>query len=106
MAQGVDCNRLHPIAAHCAHWLLHTHDHMRAEAFPLTQDFLAQMLGVRRASVSAAAGALQRAGLIRYARGIITIRDRPGLEAAACECYEVIQPQHDRVFGGLDQPTG
>jgi CRP-like cAMP-binding protein len=99
MAQGLACNHLHPIAARCARWLLQTHDHVRAEEFLLTQEFLAQMLGVRRASVNAAAGALQRAGLIRYARGIITIRDRPGLEAVACECYGIIQAQHDRVFG-------
>jgi CRP-like cAMP-binding protein len=99
MAQGMVCNRLHSIAQRCARWLLLTHDRVDADQFPLTQQFLAQMLGVRRASVSAVASKLQKAGLIRYSRGVITVLDRPGLEAAACECYRIIEAEYDRLLG-------
>jgi CRP-like cAMP-binding protein len=99
MAQGVACNRLHPIAARAARWLLQTHDRVRTDAFPLTQEFLAEMLGTRRAAVSQAAGQLQRAGLITYTRGVITIRDRTRLEEAACACYGIIRTAYDRVVG-------
>jgi CRP-like cAMP-binding protein len=99
MAQGVACNRLHPIAARAARWLLQTRDRVRTDAFPLTQEFLAEMLGTRRAAVSQAAGQLQRAGLITYARGVITIRDRTRLEEAACACYGIIRTAYDRVVG-------
>jgi Mn-dependent DtxR family transcriptional regulator len=70
-----------------------------ADQFLLTQAFLAQMLGVRRATVGTVAGGLQKAGLIRYSRGVITILDRPGLEAAACECYRIIKAEYDRLLG-------
>ena len=70
-----------------------------SDQFPLTQQFLAQMLGVRRASVGAVAGKLRKAGLIRYSRGVITILDRLGLEAAACECYRIIEAEYDRLLG-------
>ena len=93
------CNRLHSIAQRCVRWLLLTHDRVDADQFPLTQAFLARMLGVRRAGVGTVAGTLQKAGLIRYSRGVITIRDRPGLEAAACECYRIIEAEYDRVLG-------
>jgi CRP-like cAMP-binding protein len=99
MAQGMVCNRLHSIAQRCARWLLLTHDRVDSDQFPLTQQFLAHMLGVRRASVSTVASTLQKAGLIRYSRGVITILDRPGLEAAACECYRIIQAEYDRLLG-------
>jgi CRP-like cAMP-binding protein len=99
MAQGMVCNRLHSIAQRCARWLLMTHDRVDSDRFLLTQAFLAQMLGVRRASVGTVAGRLQKAGLIRYSRGVITILDRPGLEAAACECYRIIEAEYDRVLG-------
>ena len=99
MAQGMVCNRMHSIAQRCARWLLLTHDRAGSDQFPLTQQFLAQMLGVRRASVSTVAGRLQKAGLIRYSRGVITVLDRPGLEAAACECYQVIEAEYDRLLG-------
>jgi CRP-like cAMP-binding protein len=99
VAQGAACNRLHGIEARCARWLLMTHDRVGgADAFPLTQEFLAIMLGVRRAGVSVAAGALQDAGLIRYRRGGIRVLDRAGLEAAACECYGVVRRQFDRLL--------
>jgi Mn-dependent DtxR family transcriptional regulator len=74
-----------------------THDRAAADTFELTQEFLAAMLGVRRASVSAVGGAFQKAGLIRYSRGKIIILDRAGLEAASCECYDIIR----RVFAQL-----
>ena len=101
LAQHVVCNRLHPIASRCARWLLLTHDRVGQAAFPLTHEFLAQMLGVRRASVTEVAGRLQKAGLIHYRYGIITILDRAGLEAASCECYGVIQQEYDRLLGPI-----
>lgn len=100
VAQSAACNRLHPLDERLARWLLMTHDRLGADRFPLTQEFMGQMLGVRRASVSTAAAILQRAGLIRYARGRITVTDRAGLEAASCECYGVIRREFDRLLGG------
>jgi len=99
LAQTAACNRLHPMEERCARWLLQTHDRVRSDAFPLTHAFLAQMLGVRRATVTVAAGMLQQAGLIRYSRGVVTIVDRPGLEAASCACYRLIQARFDRLLG-------
>jgi len=99
IAQQVACNALHSVEERCCRWLLSTHDRVRADTFPLTQEFLAQMLGVRRASVTVAAGALQAAGLIRYRRGQITIVDRAGLEGASCECYQLLRDEFDRLFG-------
>ena len=99
LAQHVVCNRLHPIAPRCARWLLLTHDRVGQAAFPLTHEFLAQMLGVRRASVTTVAGRLQQAGLIRYRRGIVRVLDRAGLEVASCECYGVIKQEYDRLLG-------
>jgi CRP-like cAMP-binding protein len=99
LAQHVVCNRLHRIAQRCARWLLLTHDRVGRDTFPLTHDFLALMLGVRRASVTEVAGRLQNAGLIRYRLGIMTILDRAGLEAVSCECYGVIKQEYDRLLG-------
>jgi CRP-like cAMP-binding protein len=99
MAQNAACNRLHPIDVRCARWLAMTRDRVPTDTFALTQEFLALMLGTRRAAVSEAAGALQEAGLIRYARGVITILDREGLEAAACACYGIIRTQYERALG-------
>ncbi len=99
VAQTTACNRMHLVEQRCARWLLQTHDRVTSDQFLLTQEFLAQMLGVRRSGVSAAAGLLQKAGLIRYARGRITIVDRPGLESVACECYRVIKREYDRLLG-------
>jgi CRP-like cAMP-binding protein len=98
VAQTTACNRVHLVEQRCARWLLQTHDRVGSDQFSLTQEFLAQMLGVRRTGVSAAAGLLQKAGLIRYARGRITVLDRPGLESAACECYRVIKREFDRLI--------
>ena len=75
-----------------------THDRVGADEFHLTQEFLAQMLGVRRPSVTVAAGLLQKAGLIRYQRGRIRITDRPALESGACECYETVRQEFDRLL--------
>src|ERR1700704_63880 len=79
------CNRLHQVEERLARWLLMSHDRIGGETLPLTQEFLGQMLGTRRASVSVAAGALQKAGMIKYTRGSVTIRSRPKLEATACD---------------------
>jgi len=99
ISQGAACNRMHPIEERCARWLLMTQDRVGADHFHLTQDFLAQMLGVRRPSVSVAASMLQKAGLITYSRGLIVITNRSGLEAASCNCYRVIQEEFERLVG-------
>jgi CRP-like cAMP-binding protein len=99
-SQSSACNRLHSVKQRAARWLLHTHDRVGSDEFPLTQEFLAQMLGVRRASVSEVAGNLQREGIISYSRGVIRVLDRTGLEAKSCECYRVIRQEFDRLLGG------
>lgn len=103
-AQSVACNRRHSTLQRCARWLLMTHDRAHDDTFPLTHQFLALMLGVRRASVTVAAGQLQRAGLIGHSYGRVTIKDRLGLEAAACECYETVEHRFRRLFGTAGQP--
>ncbi len=100
-AQEVACNRLHPLEMRCARWLMTTRDQVGADAFGLTQEFLAEMLGVRRATVTIAAGMLQKAGLIRYRRGWIEILDPGRLEAAACECFGVIRAEYGRFMREL-----
>jgi len=100
VSQTAACNRLHEIEQRCARWLLMTHDRVwRAPQFALTQEFLAIMLGARRAGVSEAAGALQARGLIRYTWGKISVLDRRGLEAAACPCYGIVRDHFARTFG-------
>jgi CRP-like cAMP-binding protein len=99
VAQSAACNHFHSIQQRCCRWMLMTHDRMQSDEFLLTQEFLAMMLGVQRTGVSAAAGALQRAGLIRYRRGIVTIIDRPGLKRRSCECYGISQREFDRLLG-------
>jgi CRP-like cAMP-binding protein len=99
VAQTAACNRVHLLEQRCARWLLQTHDRVGADQFLLTQEFLAQMLGVRRPTVSAAAGILQKAGLLTYHRGRMTILDRKGLEATSCECYQVVREELDRLLG-------
>jgi CRP-like cAMP-binding protein len=96
--QSSACNRLHSIEQRCGRWMLHTHDRVGRDEFHLTQEFLSQMLGVRRASVSEVAGAFQREGLISYSRGRLRICDRTGLEAVTCECYGVITEEFDRLL--------
>ncbi len=100
IAQNASCNRLHEVQERCARWLLQTHDRVDGDSFPLTHEFLGQMLGVHRPTVSIAAGMLQKAGLIAYARGTITILDRSGLEAASCNCYRFVEREYQRLLGG------
>ena len=100
IAQTAGCNRAHPVDERCARWLLLTQDRVRKDEFPLTQEFLAQMLGVHRPSVSVAAKMLQKAGLIDYRHGVVRVLDRQGLEAAACECYAVIREQVEELLHG------
>jgi CRP-like cAMP-binding protein len=99
-SQSVACNRRHEMEERCARWLLMTHDRVGTDTFTLTHEFLAAMLGVRRASVTVAAGILQKAGLIRYSRGRITVLDRAGLEQASCECYGVVRDRYERTVAG------
>jgi CRP-like cAMP-binding protein len=98
ISQSVACNSLHPVEQRCCRWLLLCQDRVKSEQFLLTQEFLAQMLGVRRATVSGVAATLQQAGLIRYSRGKITICDRPGLEASSCECYRIVKEEFERLL--------
>jgi CRP-like cAMP-binding protein len=90
------CNRLHEVDERLARWLLMSQDRVGNSTFPLTQEFISHMLGTRRASVTVAAGILQKAGLITYSRGQVTIKDRAGLEDASCECYKGINRQIER----------
>jgi CRP-like cAMP-binding protein len=99
VGQSAACNRVHPIDERCARWLLMSHDRVSGDEIALTQEFLAEMLGVRRAGVTRAAGLLKRRKLIDYRRGKIRVLDRKGLEKAACECYTFIRSEHDRVVG-------
>ena len=87
---GAACNRIHSMEERCARWLLMTHDRAGLDTFPLTQEFLSHMLGVRRATVNVATGMLKKAGFIRYVRGRLTVVDRRGLESASCDCYASI----------------
>jgi CRP-like cAMP-binding protein len=97
LGQLAACNRLHSVYERCARWLLMTRDRVETDHLPLTQEFLAMMLGTGRSGVAIAAATFQQAGFINYSHGTITILDRPGLENAACECYEVAREQ----FAGL-----
>lgn len=106
VAQIAACNRLHPVEERCARWLLMTHDRVVGDEFLLTQEFLAQMLGVRRARVNVAAGMLQRSGLISYTRGRIRIADRPALERVACECYHVIRGEYEQLASATGKRIG
>ena len=99
VAQSAACNHFHSLEQRCCRWMLMTHDRMQSDEFLLTQEFLAMMLGVQRTGVSAAAGALQQAGLIRYKRGNVTIIDRRGLLQRSCECYGVSKREFDRLLG-------
>ncbi|MFN2521444.1 MAG: Crp/Fnr family transcriptional regulator [Candidatus Limnocylindria bacterium] len=92
VGQSAACHALHPVERRCARWLLMTRDRVGADEFEMTQEFLATMLGVRRATVTVAAGALQRAGLITYRHGRLRVRDAKRLEQLACECYEFEKP--------------
>jgi CRP-like cAMP-binding protein len=99
VAQSAACNQFHSLEQRCCRWLLMTHDRMHSDEFLLTQEFLAMMLGVQRTGVTAAAGTLQRAGLIHYRRGNVTIIDRRGLTRRSCECYGISRREFDRLLG-------
>jgi CRP-like cAMP-binding protein len=102
VAQTAACNRAHTVDERCARWLLMTHDRVaNAASFTITQEFLAQMQGVHRLTVSVAAGMLQKAGMISYVRGQVTILDRKALEEASCECYQLILKQYHNALGPL-----
>ena len=98
-AQTAACNRLHLLEQRFARWLLSAHDRAEADTFPMTQEFLAMMLGVRRPGVTIAAQAFEADGLIAYNHGTLTIVDRAGLEAASCDCYPFIQSEFKRLLG-------
>lgn len=99
LSQNVACNRLHTTEERASRWLLMTRDRVDQDTFALTQEFLAQMLGVRRATVSITAGVLQTAGLIRYTRGNVTILDRDRLEETTCDCYRLVREEFTRLLG-------
>ncbi len=98
MGQTAVCNRHHTLDQQLCRWLLLSHDRLQSDELVMTQELIANMLGVRREGVTAAAGNLQRAGLITYHRGHITVVDRAGLEARACECYAVVRKEFDRLL--------
>ena len=102
VAQTAACAHFHSLEQRASRWLLMTRDRMPSDEFRLTHEFLAMMLGVRRAGVTVAAGALQRRGYIRYRLSVVTILDREGLEDAACECYRVAKAEFDRLL----EPAG
>ncbi|MBC5786159.1 Crp/Fnr family transcriptional regulator [Ramlibacter sp. USB13] len=97
-SQGTACNRAHGPEQRCARWLLQTHDRVRGDTFDLTQDFLAEMLGERRATVNQAATHLAQRGLIRYSRGHMEVLDRARLEDAACGCYRFIRDTYEEML--------
>ena len=96
--QCTACNGLHTVEERCARWLLMTHDRSRVDTFKISQEYLAAMLGVRRATVTLVAGVFRRAGMIEYQRSQMTIRDRAGLENATCECYGLLRSTFERLL--------
>jgi CRP-like cAMP-binding protein len=98
LSQSSACNQFHTTRQRLCRWLLTSQDLSGSSELRATQEFLSQMLGVNRGSANQAAGSLQKAGLIRYRRGRISILDRSGLETAACECYRIIRSEFDRFF--------
>jgi CRP-like cAMP-binding protein len=105
ISQGTGCNRIHTNDQRCARWLLQTQDRVGRDEFQLTQEFLAQMLGVRRATVSETAGRLQAEGMIQYSRGVIRITDRVRLEETSCACYGIVRREYDRMYEDLRSQT-
>lgn len=97
--QSVSCNGLHSVEKRCCRWLLMTQDRVEGNQFPLTQEYLAYMLGVRRASVSEVCYLLQKAGLISYSRGSINILNRQALENTSCACYALVKAEFNRLLG-------
>jgi CRP-like cAMP-binding protein len=101
VSQTAACNAAHQLDERLARWLLMTHDRADGDQLPLTHEYLSIMLAVRRSGVTTAAGALQKAGIIRYASGHITILNREALEMSSCECYRAVKDQSDFIFGKL-----
>lgn len=99
ISQTAVCNRLHSVEQQLCRWLLINHDLLQTNKLIMTHDLIANMLGVRREGVSIAAGNLQKRELIKYVRGTITMLNREGLENAACECYQVVKEEYDRLMG-------
>src|SRR3984893_3353428 len=99
VSQAVACNGLHSVHQRCCRWLLMTQDRAHSDVFPMTHEFLAELLGVRRSSVSEVLELTQEEGLIRYSRGKFTVLDREGLKAGTCECYRRINEEFERLFG-------
>ena len=95
--QSGACHRLHTVEERCARWLLLMRDGAGSDTFLLTQQFLSEMMCVRRASVNLAVGLFRRAGYIRYIRGKVTIVDLSGLESASCDCYKLVREEYDRL---------
>jgi CRP-like cAMP-binding protein len=101
MTQTAVCNRHHTIEQQLSRWLLLSLDRLSANELIMTQELIANMLGVRREGVTDAAGKLQHSGLIKYSRGKILVLDRPGLEQRACECYQVVKSEFDRLLPSM-----
>ncbi len=99
ISQTAVCNRLHTVNQQLCRWLLINHDQLETNKLIMTQELIANMLGVRREGVTVAAKKLQEKGLIKYVRGTITMLDRQGLEAAACECYQIVMDEYERLLG-------
>lgn len=99
ISQNTACNRLHDMEQRCARWLLEVRDRIDSDTFPLTQEFIAEMLGVRRAGVTETALALKEKNVIEYSRGHIEIADVQGLMDLSCECYVVLKDEYDRLLG-------
>jgi CRP-like cAMP-binding protein len=102
ISQNVACNRLHQLDQRCARWLLEVRDRVGTDRFVLTQDFIAEMLGVSRVTVSQAMSELKQGRVIDYSRGQVSLRDLPALEARSCECYSALQREYDRLLGALE----
>jgi CRP-like cAMP-binding protein len=98
--QTVACNAVHSVEARCCRWILSMHDRLDQDTLPLTHEFLAEMLGVQRSTVSLVTRTLQTAGLISQRRGFITVTDRAGLEDTTCECYDKIRRNFERLLPG------
>lgn len=100
VSQSAACNRFHSVEERFCRWILMTHDRVRKDTFPMTHEFVSQMLGVRRPTISVVAKMLQKAELIRYSRGKMTVINRQGLEEGSCECYRIVRKDFARLIGG------
>lgn len=106
VSQNVACNRLHQIEQRCSRWLLEVRDRVRSDRFVLTQEFIAEMLGANRVSVSQAMAELKDASVIDYSRGYVDLKDIRALEKRSCECYFVLRDEYDRLLGLAERAAG